>query len=81
MQRLERKKLKLKKLKINLVTKLLKNTDVINTYFPLIFPEKASLQLLLTDYRNRISDEHTSSSDKKKCVEAISLIEKAISSY
>tara|TARA_Y100000389_G_scaffold148502_1_gene147629 strand:- start:843 stop:1739 length:897 start_codon:yes stop_codon:yes gene_type:complete len=71
----------LKKLKINLVIKLLKNKDVINTYFPLIFPEKSSLQLLLMDYRNRISDEHTAASDKKKCVELISLIEKAISSY
>lgn len=71
----------LKQLKVGELIKLLKNNEIIENYFPLIFPNKTTLQFLLEDYRNLILDDHTSGGEKKKYEEARLLLENAIASY
>jgi len=71
----------LKQLKVGQLIKLLKNNEIIENYFPLMFPNKTTLQFLLEDYRNLVLDENTSGSVKKKYEEAKLLLESAIVSY
>ena len=71
----------LKNLKVGQLIKLLKNNEIIENYFPLIFPNKTTLQFLLEDYRNLILDDQTSGGKKKKYEEARLLLENTIASY
>ena len=71
----------LKNLKVGQLIKLLKNNEIIENYFPLIFPNKTTLEFLLEDYRNLILDDQNSGAKKKKYEEARLLLENTIASY
>tara|TARA_B100000287_G_scaffold261011_1_gene245575 strand:- start:1055 stop:1951 length:897 start_codon:yes stop_codon:yes gene_type:complete len=71
----------LKNLKVGQLIKLLKNNEIINNYFPLIFPNKTTLEFLLEDCKKLILDDQTSRREKKKQEELKLLLESAIVSY
>ena len=71
----------LKNLKVGQLIKLLKNNEIINNYFPLIFPNKTTLEFLLEDCKKLILDDQTSRREKKKQEELKLLLENAIASY
>lgn len=71
----------LKHIDVPTFIKLIKNNEIIETYFPLIFPNKTTLKLLLEEYQNLILDDQTLPRDKINLEEAKSLLEKVILSY
>jgi hypothetical protein len=71
----------LKQLDVAVFTKLLKNVEIVETYFPIIFPNKVTLQLLLGEYQNLILDDQALPRDKKNFQEATILLEKVLLSY
>ena len=71
----------LKLLDVAVFIKLLKNVEIVETYFPLIFPKKVTLQLLLGEYQNLILDDQTLPRDKNNLQEAKILLEKVLLSY
>ena len=71
----------LKQLDVAVFIKLLKNVEIVETYFPLIFPKKVTLQLLLGEYQNLILDDQTLPRDKNNLQEAKILLEKVLLSY
>jgi len=71
----------LKNLKVGQLIKLLKNNEIINNYFPLIFPNKTTLEFLLEDCKKLILVDQTSRREKKKQEELKLLLENAIASY
>lgn len=71
----------LKHLDVSVLIKLLQNMEIVETYFPLIFPKKVTLQLLLGEYQNLIQDDQILPKDKKNFQEAKMLLEKVLLSY
>jgi len=71
----------LKHLDVAVFIKLFKNVEIVETYFPLIFPNKVTLQLLLGEFQNLILDDQTLPKDIKNLQKAKKLLEKVLISY